>query len=276
VTTRSRDGMWRDCEAFARFLFHSPVGEGAATVMRSSTARLYEDLLLYQEAGDDGAAGWHRDAPHWPLTGHRVTSWSSTPGRFTRHTARCRTGRGGPSRFASWATTSGGGRGGPCTTRGCAIAGCRKATSGITLGSPWWHGLPFSSGGHPSEGLKSGSAAEPIELPRLLLAALASIRLGLVLGPEAPLMGLSTGPGILSVELAKKDASDRVLVLMAAAMACQRGIALPSRFPPAVRLGGPWLRSISPGHRPGHKGPGRPRAGELVPPHGNEHLGPSS
>jgi ectoine hydroxylase-related dioxygenase (phytanoyl-CoA dioxygenase family) len=75
---RTRDGIWRECEAFARFLFRSPVGEVAARFMRSGTARLYEDLLLYQEAGASGAAAWHRDAPHWPLAGHQLCSvWFS-------------------------------------------------------------------------------------------------------------------------------------------------------------------------------------------------------
>jgi ectoine hydroxylase-related dioxygenase (phytanoyl-CoA dioxygenase family) len=74
----SRDGIWRECEPFARFLFHSPVGGVAATVMRSSVARLYEDLLLYKEAGAHGEAGWHRDAPHWPLSGQQMLSvWFS-------------------------------------------------------------------------------------------------------------------------------------------------------------------------------------------------------
>lgn len=78
---RSRDGIWRDCETFARFLFHSPVGDLAAAVMGSSTARLYEDLLLYKDAGAGGQSGWHRDAPHWPLTGRQMASiWFSLEG----------------------------------------------------------------------------------------------------------------------------------------------------------------------------------------------------
>jgi ectoine hydroxylase-related dioxygenase (phytanoyl-CoA dioxygenase family) len=75
---RSRDGIWRECEPFARFLFLSPVGELASDVMRSSTARLYEDLLLHKDAGASGEAGWHRDAPHWPLRGTQMSSvWFS-------------------------------------------------------------------------------------------------------------------------------------------------------------------------------------------------------
>ena len=77
-TTRSRDGMWRECEPFARFLFDSPVGDTAAAFMRSATARLYEDLLLYREAGAEGSASWHRDAPYWPLRGWQLASvWFS-------------------------------------------------------------------------------------------------------------------------------------------------------------------------------------------------------
>lgn len=68
------DGMWRDCEAFRRFLFDSPIGEIAASMMRSSTARLYEDLLLYKEAGAEGSSSWHRDATYWPLRGDQLSS----------------------------------------------------------------------------------------------------------------------------------------------------------------------------------------------------------
>ena len=79
--------------------------------------------------------------------------------------------------------------------------------------------LPGRGGHLPAEGLKAGPPTEPIELPGLLLAALASIGLGLVLGPEAPLIGLATGLAILAVRLAKKDAPDQVLALLAAAAA---------------------------------------------------------
>ena len=75
---RQLDGMWRGFEAFARFLFQSPVGAVAAEVMRSSTARLYEDLLLYKDSGADGSASWHRDSPYWPLSGSQLSSvWFS-------------------------------------------------------------------------------------------------------------------------------------------------------------------------------------------------------
>jgi chloride channel protein, CIC family len=100
---------------------------------------------------------------------------------------------------------------------------------------PWWWPLPWLAlagvltalaitrlpgrGGHvPSDGLKTGGGpTPPIELPGVLLAALATLGLGLVLGPEGPLIALGLGLGALAVRLAKKDAPDQVLGLMAAA-----------------------------------------------------------
>ena len=82
--------------------------------------------------------------------------------------------------------------------------------------------LPVHGGHVPADGLKTGSALmRPIELPGVLLAAAATLGFGfgfgLVLGPEAPLIALGVGLGILSMKLLKKDAPDQVLGLMAAA-----------------------------------------------------------
>jgi len=68
------DGMWRDNDAFRAFLFESPIGETAATLMQSHSARLYEDLLLYNAAGAPGAPSWHQDEPGWPVTGLQLSS----------------------------------------------------------------------------------------------------------------------------------------------------------------------------------------------------------
>ena len=100
--------------------------------------------------------------------------------------------------------------------------------------APWWWPLPVlfvagviiavaiarlpGSGGHkPSQGLKAGPATQPIELPGVLLAAIATIGLGMVLGPEAPLIALGTGLALLTVRLIKKDVPDRVSIVLAAA-----------------------------------------------------------
>jgi H+/Cl- antiporter ClcA len=78
--------------------------------------------------------------------------------------------------------------------------------------------LPGHGGHVPADGLKSGGPqTRPIELPGILLAALATLGLGLVLGPEAPLIALGLGLGALAMRSLKKDAPDQAVALMAAA-----------------------------------------------------------
>jgi H+/Cl- antiporter ClcA len=78
--------------------------------------------------------------------------------------------------------------------------------------------LPGGGGHVPADGLKTGGGAtQPVEIPGVLLAALATLGLGLVLGPEAPLIALGMALGVLAVRLAKKDAPQQVQALMAAA-----------------------------------------------------------
>ena len=73
--------------------------------------------------------------------------------------------------------------------------------------SPWRSPGCQVSGGHvAAEGLKVGGApTEPIEVPGIVLAGLATIGLGLVLGPEAPLIALGAGLGLLAIRLVRRD-----------------------------------------------------------------------
>ena len=68
--------------------------------------------------------------------------------------------------------------------------------------------LPGTGGHTPAEGFKTGGAAPPIELPGIVLAAFATLSLGVVLGPEAPLIAIGSGLGVLAVHLIKKDAPE--------------------------------------------------------------------
>ena len=78
--------------------------------------------------------------------------------------------------------------------------------------------LPGRGGHVPADGLKTGGApTQPIELPGVLLAALATLGLGLVLGPEGPLIALGAGLGALAVRLVRKDAPQQVVGMLAAA-----------------------------------------------------------
>jgi len=104
-----------------------------------------------------------------------------------------------------------------------------------TLGfdnTPVWWGLPVlfiaglivafaivrlpGNGGHvPAHGLNA-SPTEPIELPGVLMAALAGLGLGVVLGPEAPLLALGGGLGILMIRQLRSDAPDQIVTVIAA------------------------------------------------------------
>jgi H+/Cl- antiporter ClcA len=105
---------------------------------------------------------------------------------------------------------------------------------GYHNGPPLWWSLPIlaiaglitafaivrlpGNGGHvAAEGLKvGGGLPAPITLPGVILAGLASIGLGLVIGPEGPLIALGGGLAVATVKLARKQAPSQVLVVVAA------------------------------------------------------------
>jgi H+/Cl- antiporter ClcA len=73
-------------------------------------------------------------------------------------------------------------------------------------------------GGHsPADGFQASGAFPPIELPGMVLASLATLSFGVVLGPEAPLILLGSGLGALSVRLAARDAPETAASVLAAA-----------------------------------------------------------
>jgi len=78
--------------------------------------------------------------------------------------------------------------------------------------------LPGNAGHSPAFGFKAGGGAPSgPDLPAVFLAALTTLSLGAVLGPEAPLIALGGGLGALAVHLAKKDAPPMALTVMASA-----------------------------------------------------------
>ena len=77
--------------------------------------------------------------------------------------------------------------------------------------------LPGTGGHSPVDGLKTGGALPPAHLPGVVLAALATLSFGVVLGPEAPLILLGSGLGALAIRLAARDAPERVTAVVAAA-----------------------------------------------------------
>ena len=78
--------------------------------------------------------------------------------------------------------------------------------------------LPGKGGHSPADGFKVGAGApSPAELPGIVLAALATLSLGVVLGPEAPLIAIGGGLGVCAVRLVKRDAPARTSAVVAAA-----------------------------------------------------------
>jgi chloride channel protein, CIC family len=77
--------------------------------------------------------------------------------------------------------------------------------------------LPGTAGHKPAEGFKTGSPVLPIELPGIVIASLATLCLGVVLGPEAPLIAIGSGIGVLAVQLIKRDAPAMASAVIGAA-----------------------------------------------------------
>lgn len=77
--------------------------------------------------------------------------------------------------------------------------------------------LPGTGGHSPADGFQAGGVTRPVELPGVFFAALATLSFGAVLGPEAPLIAMGGGLGLLAVRLASRDAPDTAGAVIAAA-----------------------------------------------------------
>ena len=74
--------------------------------------------------------------------------------------------------------------------------------------------LPGTGGHKPAEGFKASGPVPPIELPGIFAAAFATLALGAVLGPEAPLIAIGSGLGVLAIQLVKRDAPQMAHVVL--------------------------------------------------------------
>ncbi|MFJ1702569.1 chloride channel protein [Kitasatospora sp. NPDC088346] len=78
------------------------------------------------------------------------------------------------------------------------------ALSGLLVALTIRH-LPGIGGHKPAAGLNTSGAPTAAELPGVLIAALATLALGAVLGPEAPLIALGGGVAVAAVRLVRRD-----------------------------------------------------------------------
>ncbi|MEP6954036.1 MAG: chloride channel protein, partial [Solirubrobacteraceae bacterium] len=76
--------------------------------------------------------------------------------------------------------------------------------------------LPGTGGHSPADGFHTSGPLPPAQLPGVLLAALATLGFGAVLGPEAPLIAMGSGLGVLAVSLAARDAPPTAAAVMSA------------------------------------------------------------
>jgi H+/Cl- antiporter ClcA len=77
--------------------------------------------------------------------------------------------------------------------------------------------LPGTGGHRPAEGFKTGGGVTLRDLPGIIFASLATLILGAVLGPEAPLILIGAGVAVLIVHLVKRDAPAQAVLVIGAA-----------------------------------------------------------
>jgi H+/Cl- antiporter ClcA len=77
--------------------------------------------------------------------------------------------------------------------------------------------LPGTGGHSPADGFKASGTPSRAELPGILLAAVATLSFGVVLGPEAPLIALGGGLAVLAVQTARRDTPAQARAVVAAA-----------------------------------------------------------
>ena len=77
--------------------------------------------------------------------------------------------------------------------------------------------LPGNGGASPADGFKVHRPPTPAQLPGVILAALATLIFGAVLGPEAPLIAIGGGLMVLAIKAARRPVPDQATAVLASA-----------------------------------------------------------
>jgi H+/Cl- antiporter ClcA len=77
--------------------------------------------------------------------------------------------------------------------------------------------LPGRGGHSPADGFKARGVITPNQIPGVFLAALATLSLGAVLGPEAPLIALGGGLAVLALHFSKRNMPAQTLAVVGSA-----------------------------------------------------------
>jgi H+/Cl- antiporter ClcA len=89
------------------------------------------------------------------------------------------------------------------------------ALAGLLVGLTVRH-LPGGGGPSPADGFHEHGAPAAVELPGLLLASLATLALGAVLGPEGPLIALGAGLSAWAARLLRRDMPAQAVAIIGA------------------------------------------------------------
>lgn len=87
------------------------------------------------------------------------------------------------------------------------------ALAGILVGAAIQY-LPGRGGHSPADGFHAGGLPAAAELPGIILAALAGLALGAVIGPEAPLIAIGGGLAAAVVRRAKNDVPEQSVMVV--------------------------------------------------------------
>jgi H+/Cl- antiporter ClcA len=78
--------------------------------------------------------------------------------------------------------------------------------------------LPGTGGESPADGFDAGHGSPtPARLPGIFVAALAGLSLGAVIGPEAPLIALGGGLGVVATRIVPRDMPEQAVAVVGAA-----------------------------------------------------------
>jgi len=75
---------WGENPFYRSVIFESPLGAIAASLMQSSTVRLYHDHMLTKESGTRQRTPWHQDQPYYNIEGRQNVSIWIPVDRVTR------------------------------------------------------------------------------------------------------------------------------------------------------------------------------------------------
>jgi H+/Cl- antiporter ClcA len=89
------------------------------------------------------------------------------------------------------------------------------AVAGLVVGLTVRY-LPGRGGASPADGFHTHGAPSAADLPGVVLAALATLALGAVLGPEGPLIAIGAGLSAWAVRLLRRDAPERAVAVVGA------------------------------------------------------------